>query len=418
MTSPLIQRLQQNWTLVLVASALVLSISMGVRQTFGLVMVPMLDALDTGRQTFSVAMAIQNLLWGVAQPIAGMIADKYGSARVLLGGTVVYIAGLWVMGTAETVFGLHMGGGVLIGIAVSGTAFAVVLGAVGRLVPAHKRGMALGLASAGGSLGQFAMPLIAQPLIAELGWSGALLSMIFIAGLMAPFSVILVGNASQKGAHASPTLEGEPDSITAAMREAFIHRGYWYLTIGFFVCGFQVVFIAIHLPAYITDMGLSPSLGAVALGFIGFFNIIGSWGCGYLGDKFSKKWLLSWMYVGRSLFTAAFLFAPKTDLTVLMFAAGMGLLWLGTVPLTSGLIAQIFGPRYMTTLFGVIFFSHQLGSFAGVWIAGWAYDTTGSYDIIWYAAIGTGFIAAFFHLPIVESALRGEEQPIVEPATS
>lgn len=414
MTSPLIRRLQGNWALVLAAAGLVLSIAMGVRQTFGLVMVPMLDALHTGRESFGLAMAIQNLLWGLAQPFAGMVADKFGSARVLLAGIATYIAGLWFMGTADTPFGLHLGGGVLVGLAMSGTSFTVVLGAVGRLAPENKRSMALGLASAGGSLGQFAMPLIAQPMIASLGWSGALLAMIAIAGVMAPMSVLLVGNASRPEGSAPPPA-GEPDSVMAALREAFRHRGYWYLTVGFFICGFQVVFVAVHLPAYIVDLGLPSSLGAVALAAIGFFNIIGTWACGALGGRFSKKWVLSWLYLVRSLVIVGFLVAPKSELSVLLLAAGLGTLWLGTVPLTGGLIAQIFGPRFMGTLFGVVFFSHQLGSFAGVWLAGWAYDVMGSYDVVWYAAVATGFGAAIFHLPIVESSLR-IAQPVPQPA--
>lgn len=410
MNHPFIRRLQGNWTLVLIVAGLVLSIAMGIRQTFGLVMVPMLDVVGGGRETFGIAMAIQNILWGAAQPIAGMIADKYGSARVLLMGTAAYIAGLWFMGTAETPFGLHLGGGILVGIAMSGTAFSVVLGAIGRLVTEEKRSMALGLASAGGSLGQFAMPLVAQPMIANLGWSGALLSMILIAVIMAPLSVILVGNASSNaGDGARPLSIGEPGTVTAALREALPDRGFWYINFGFFVCGLQVVFVAVHLPAYIVDLGLSPSLGAVALAMIGLFNIFGTWACGALGGKYSKKWLLSGIYVGRSLVIIAFLLAPKTEMSVLLLAAGLGVLWLGTVPLTSGLVAHIYGPRFMSTLFGVVFFSHQVGSFAGVWLAGWAYDQTGSYDVAWYAAIVTGFATAVVHLPIVEKSLRGPQ---------
>lgn len=409
MTLPILNRLRANWVAVLIVAGLVLSLSMGVRQTFGLVMVPMLEHLSIGRETFGIAMAIQNLLWGLVQPIAGMVADRFGSARVLVAGTFCYVAGLWVMATAGSAWDLNLGGGVLIGAAMSGTAFAVVLGAVGRVAPANKRSMALGLTAAGGSAGQFVMPLIAQPLITMVGWSDFLILMLFAAGLIAPLAVVLAGNAQGQRENAPDATA--PDGIRAAIGEAFVHKGYWLLTIGFFVCGFQVVFVAVHLPAYIVDLGLDPSLGATALGLIGFFNIIGTWGCGALGARFSKKGLLSLLYILRSAVIIIFLLAPKTETSILLLAVGLGFLWLGTIPLTSGLVAQIFGPRYMTTLFGIVFFSHQLGSFAGVWLAGWAFDTMGSYDIVWHAAIVFGLISAVLHLPINEISLRRAAAP-------
>lgn len=391
--------------MVLLCGGLILSISLGVRQSFGLFLTPITADLSIGRETFAFAMAIQNILWGLAQPATGAIADRYGTTRVLLLGTLLYMAGLAVMAGATGPMGLHLGSGLLIGLAMSATCFAVVLGAVGRLVPEEKRSMSLGIVSAGGSFGQFIMAPIGQAFINEMGWSQALFAMIVLAALMAPLSVILSGNASKTSQRADP--HGLPkQSLAEAIREAFAHKGFVLLTLGFFVCGFQVVFIAVHLPAYIQDLGLSPGLGATALALIGFFNIIGSLGCGALGGRYSKKYVLSILYVLRSIVIGLFLLLPKTEWSVMIFSSAIGLLWLGTVPLTSGLVAQIFGVRYMSTLFGIVFFSHQVGSFLGVWIGGWVYDATGSYDSVWIATIILGFVAALIHMPISDRSVR------------
>lgn len=405
MSTPIIDRLQRNVPLVLLCGGLILSISLGVRQSFGLFLTPITTDLSIGRETFAFAMAIQNIIWGLAQPAAGAIADRFGTTRVLLVGTILYMAGLVLMSGATGPLDLHLGSGLFIGVAMSATCFAVILGAVGRLVSEEKRSMALGIASAGGSFGQFIMAPIGQAFINEMGWSQALFAMAILAALMAPLSVILSGNASKTNQQADPhgLLK---QSLAEAIREAFAHKGFMLLTLGFFVCGFQVVFIAVHLPAYIQDLGLSPSLGATALALIGFFNILGSLGCGALGGRYRKKYVLSILYVLRSVVIALFLLLPKTEWSVMIFSSAIGLLWLGTVPLTSGLVAQIFGVRYMSTLFGFVFFSHQVGSFLGVWIGGWAYDTTGSYDTVWIATIILGLVAALTHLPISDRSVR------------
>ncbi|MBL6958201.1 MAG: MFS transporter [Rhodospirillales bacterium] len=385
--------------LVLLAGAVILSLSMGIRQTFGLFLGPMTQVLETGRESFAFAMAIQNILWGAAQPFVGAVADKYGSMRVLLAGTVAYALGLVLMANAGSVLDLHLGGGVLIGFAMSATSFSIVLGAIGRLVPEEKRSMALGLASGGGSFGQFIMAPVGQQLINSFGWSQALMIMVLMIAFIAPLSLLLGAKPSKQGGGIGQSAE---QTLREALREAKAHRGYLLLTLGFFVCGFQVVFIAVHLPVFITDAGLNPSIGATALALIGFFNIVGTYICGWLGGRYSKKYSLSTLYVLRSIVITVFIMVPLSETSVLVFASLMGLLWLGTVPLTSGLVAQIFGVRYMSTLFGIVFFSHQVGSFLGVWLGGWAFDATGSYDLIWYISIFLGIVAGLLHLPIAE----------------
>ena len=406
-------RLSTGALLALASGALILTLAMGIRQTFGLFMGPVCLALDIGREQFGLAMAVQNILWGAAQPFAGALADRFGALKVLLAGTFAYTGGLVLMASAGTYAMFQTGAGLLVGLGLSSVSFAVVLGAIGRAVPPQRRSAAFGLASAGGSFGQFAMAPVGQAMIAALGWSQAFLVMAGFALAMAPLALLLV-RASSAGANAeaapesfrptpSPLAEG---GLQAALREASRHPGFWYLNAGFFVCGFQVVFIAVHLPSYLADLGLTPDLAAMALALIGFFNIIGTWGCGLLGGHYSKKRLLFALYAVRALTIAVFLAIPKTETTVLAFAAAIGLLWLGTVPLTSGLVGQIFGVRYLSTLFGLVFFSHQVGSFLGVWLGGVVYTWTGSYDAIWLASIVLGVAAAILHLPIREQALR------------
>jgi predicted MFS family arabinose efflux permease len=389
--------------IVVAAGALVVSVSMGVRQTFGLFLPPMAVDLGIGRETFGFALAVQQIMWGAFQPVMGAVADRFGSGRVILIGLAGYVAGLLVMSHAATAWQLDLGVGVLVGFALSGTTFAVVLGAVGRVVAPEKRTFAFGLATSGGSFGMFVMAPVGQQLIAGAGWSDALLIMAGITAATVPLAFLL------RGRTAAPAGKRE-QTIVEALREAASHGGFWYLNAGFFVCGFQVVFIAVHLPAYVGDLGLAASVGAVALALIGFFNILSSWGCGVLGDRRSKKYLLSVLYILRSAVTVLFLFAPKTDIVVLLFASAMGLLWLGTVPLTSGLVAQIFGMRYMATLFGVVFFSHQLGSFLGAWLGGRLFDATGSYDLMWWISIALGVAAAALHVPIADRPLRPAAQ--------
>jgi predicted MFS family arabinose efflux permease len=395
-------------TLALAAGALILTLAMGIRQSFGLFLGPVCLSLQVGREAFGLALAVQNLLWGAAQPFAGALADRFGAAKVLIAGALCYAGGLAVMGSADSLAELHLGGGFLLGIALSCVSFAVVLGAVGRAVPAERRSSALGIASAGGSFGQFVMAPVGQELIATLGWQGAFFAMAALALAIAPLAVVLARTDALRPR--TPTRAAPPASpppgLAHSLGEAGRHRGYWLLTTGFFVCGFQVVFIGVHLPAYLADLGMPPGLAAEALALIGFFNIIGTWGCGALGAKRSKKRLLAALYLIRSVVIALFLASPKSEASVLVFAAAIGLLWLGTVPLTSGLVGQIFGVSYLSTLFGIVFFGHQVGSFLGAWLGGRVFEATGSYDPIWYGAIVLGVAAALLHLPIAERPLH------------
>jgi predicted MFS family arabinose efflux permease len=394
--------LSRKATTVIVCGALVLTLCMGIRQSFGLFLAPMTADLKIGREAFAFAMAVQNFVWGFSAPFLGMLADKYGTARVVVGSTLAYAAGLWLMAMAGGAGDLNLGAGVLVGLGISGTSFAVVLGAVARHVPPDKRSMALGVASAGGSFGQFAVAPLGQSLIEGQGWSGALLVMLALSLAMAPLAYALRGKPDH-----GPSATGiAAQTIGEAVQEAAAYASYRYLTLGFFVCGFQVVFVAVHLPAYLKDVGLGPEVGARALALIGFFNIIGTYACGHLGGRFPKRYLLSLLYATRSAVVLVFLLAPKTELSVLAFSSALGLLWLGTVPLTSGLIAVMFGPRYMATLYGIVFFSHQVGSFLGAWLGGWVYDRVGSYDAIWIGSIVLGLAAAAIHLPIVERPAR------------
>ncbi|HIC29728.1 MAG TPA: MFS transporter, partial [Rhodospirillales bacterium] len=306
----------------------------------------------------------------------------------------------YIMANADGVFGLNMGTGLLIGIGQAGVGFAVLLGAVARRVPPEKRSVALGIVTAGGSFGQFYMAPVSLGLIEATGWSTALL---YIAGL----ALIMVALATALTGTAADANEGDPSqTLSEAVREAGGDRSYWLLSSGFFVCGFQVAFIAVHLPAYIGDLGFDATTGATAIALIGLFNVAGTYACGVLGGRYSKKFLLAGLYFLRAAVVAVFLIVPPSELSVLVFASAMGVLWLGTVPLTSGLVAHIFGIRYMSTLFGVVFFSHQIGSFIGVWWGGHIYDTTGSYDQMWVASVALGIMAGFLHLPITEKPLR------------
>jgi len=386
----------------IVAAALVISLSMGLRQSFGVFLGPVTSDLELGRQTFAFAMAIQQIVWGVSQPFAGMLADRYGSTKVIILGAIVYALGLYVMSGATSAFGMNLGGGLFAGIGMAATSFAVVFGAVARMVTPEKRSMALGIVSAGGSFGQFIMAPMGQQLISVYGWSAAFVILAVISLIMAPLALVFP-SSNQK------VVSDGAESMKGAMVEAATNRNYILLTVGFFVCGFQVLFVAVHLPSYIEDLGLGADVGAMALGLIGLFNIVGTYICGWLGQKYSKRLILSQLYFLRALVFAGFLLAPKNDVTVYIFAASLGLLWLGTVPLTSGLVGQIFGVRYLSTLFGFVFLGHQIGSFIGVWWGGYIYDISGSYDLVWYAAIALGVLAGLIHLPINEHPVeRGE----------
>ena len=390
--------------IVAFAGCLIASLNLGTRTTFGLFQTDILRDLSITPGDFGLALAIQNLLWGVATPFMGAIADKYGSMRMIILGALLYAAGLYVMATADGLLTFHMGAGVLIGLGMGGTGFGVVLGAVGRRVAPEHRSLALGIASAGGSFGQFYMAPVGQVLLEGQGWTGALVSLAAIMLVALPLAFLLARQPLATDATPVDQRQGQTSDITLgeALGGAYRHVGFNLLTLGFFVCGFQVAFITVHFPKYLEFLNIDLRIAAIALSLIGLCNIVGTFACGILGGKFPKKWVLAWLYFLRSLCIIALLAAPKTEMNILLFAGAMGLLWLGTVPLTSGLVAHMFGVRYLSMLFGITFLSHQVGSFLGVWLGGYLYETTGSYDWVWYGSIALGFAAAALHIPIPE----------------
>ena len=385
---------------VLICGGLILTLAMGIRHGFGLFLQPMSADLHWGRETFALALAVQNLVWGVTQPFVGMIADKYGAGRVLIGGTILYGLGLVTMAHAATPLMMVLTAGVLIGTGLSGVTFSVVSGVLGRAFPPEKRSMALGISAAAGSFGQFAVLPLTQYLLTHIGWYGALLTLAGVSLLMVPLAAAMVERNLGSHAHLFKQSAGQ------AMREAIGHRGYVLLTLGFFVCGFQVVFVGVHLPSYLLDKGLPASVGVTALALIGLFNIVGTYTAGWLGGKISKKYILSAIYFGRTIVIALFLLLPLSALTVYAFAVALGLLWLSTVPPTNGIVAQIFGVRYLAMLSGFTFLSHQIGSFLGAWLGGLMFDRTGSYNVVWYLAIALGVVAGLLNLPIDERELK------------
>ncbi|WP_129790653.1 MFS transporter [Sphingosinicella sp. CPCC 101087] len=390
--------MKRPW-IVITSAALIVTLAMGVRQAFGLFLPPMSVELGIGRGTFGLAVAISNLVFGLAQPFVGALADRHGAGRVVFFGTLVYVTGMVGASWVGSALGLHLTFGLLVGLSLAATTFVVVLGAVGRVVPAERRGLAFGIVTAGGSLGQFLVVPGAQLLLSELGYR---LALIVLAGVVAICAVLAIGVAG-KPAEAT---DGPAQSLGQALNEAAGHGGFWLLNAGFFVCGFQLVFIATHFPAYLDDQGLGLGIGASALALIGLFNIFGSYLFGLSGDFWRRKYVLSGIYAARAVVVALFLAAPLSAGTALAFAAAMGFLWLGTVPLTSGLIGQIFGVRYLSTLYGIVFLSHQVGSFFGAWLAGYVYDRSGSYDAVWAATIVLAIVAALLHLPIRDTAVH------------
>ena len=386
-------------TLVLVASGVIITLAMGIRHSFGLFLQPMSADLHWGRQTFALAIAIQNLVWGATQPFTGMIADKYGAGRVVCVGALLYALGLALMAHPGTPLAFMLSAGVLIGIGQSGVTFSVVAGVLGRAYPPEKRSMVLGISAAAGSFGQFAVLPFAQTLITHIGWYGALLTLAAVAMLIVPLAATMAERRDSI-AHAFHQSAGQ------AVGEAFNHRGFQLLTLGFFVCGFQVVFIGVHLPSYLLDKGLPASVGVTALALVGLFNIVGTYAAGWLGGKMPKRYILSFIYFARAVVIAIFLWLPLSPLTVYVFAGAIGLLWLSTVPATNAIIAQVFGVRYLSMLSGVTFFNHQVGSFLGAWLGGYMFDRTGSYNLVWYLSIALGVIAGLINLPIDERAIK------------
>jgi predicted MFS family arabinose efflux permease len=388
-------------SLVILSGALIMSAAMGIRQTFGLFVGPFSFDRGVPVTVIAFAIALHNLVWGFAQPFAGAAADRFGAALVVAFGGVLFAVGLAVAAVAPSGGILVVGIGLLVGVGISCTSFGVVLPAVGRATSAEKRSVAMGVVSAGGSFGQCVLVPLAQIVT---GASGISTSLLMLAGVMlvaAPLGVLLDGRELA----VAPIVAVRAPPLRAVLAQAFSHAGYRLLTIGFFVCGFQLAFIATYLPGYLSLCHMPIGLGATALALIGLFNMVGSWGCGWLGGRFRQQSVLGWLYLIRSVVIAAFFLLPKSGTSVVMFAAVMGLTWLGTVPLTSGWVAKVFGTRHLGTLFGVCFFSHQIGSFLGAWSGGLVFDLTGSYTLVWSATAVAGLLAAMLHFPIRDAAL-------------
>ena len=384
-------------TLLLVCGSIVVSLSLGIRHTFGLFMQPMTMDLAWSREAFSFAIALQNLMWGAGGPVTGWLADRFGAGKVVFGGGILYAAGVGLMTVSTTPLMFTLSAGVLVGLGLAATTFSVIYGAVGRAVAPEKRAVSLAVVGAAGSFGQFMLVPTGQYLISDMGWFAALAGLTVAATLMVPLALGTAERAAHPGSASAIA-----QSAGEALREAFGERAFWLLTLGYFVCGFQVVFIGAHLPSYVLDKGLTANTGMLALALIGLFNIFGTYGFGLAGGRWSKKKLLAAIYFARSIVIVLFLLAPLSHASVAVFAAAMGLLWLGTVPLTNGLVAQIFGVRYLAMLSGFVFFSHQLGSFLGVWLGGIVFDKTGAYDIVWMISIALGVLAALVNLPVDE----------------
>jgi MFS family permease len=392
---------RSNWrtpAVVLACGGLVLMLALGIRQTFGLFLRPMSLDFGWGREAFSFAIALQNLVWGLAMPFAGAVADRFGGGRVLAVGGVTYGLGLAGMAYSTTPLGLNLAAGLLIGLGLSCTGFGVVLAVVARAYPPEKRSVAVGIAGAAGSFGQFAMLPGAQALILGFGWLNALLVFALLAFLMIPLGAALSGR-NRAALHSG-------QSIGGALAEAMAHRGFWLLTASFTVCGFQTIFIMTHLPAYLVDRGLTATQGMAALATVGLFNIVGSYAAGALGARYSRTRLLAWLYSLRALAIGAFLAAPLSAAGTYLFCAVLGFTWLATVPLTNSLVGQIFGVEYLSTLFSISFLGHQLGAFLGAWAGGAVYDMTDSYQLVWLTAIALSVVAAALCVPVNERALR------------
>lgn len=386
---------------VLACGATIVTLSMGIRHGFGLWLQPITQAQGWTRETFAFAIAIQNLAWGISGVFAGMLADKFGAFRVMLVGALLYALGLLGMAYAATPLQFMVSTGVLIGMAQAGTTYAVVYGIIGRNVPADKRSWAMGIAAAAGSFGQFLMVPTEGLLISQFGWQQALVILGCAALLIMPLAWGLrePGFGTGQPAHREQT-------IAQALKEAFKYPSFQLLMAGYFVCGFQVVFIGVHMPSYLRDKGLSPQVASYALALIGLFNVFGTYLAGTLGQRMQKKNILAFIYFARAVVISLFLVAPLTPMSVYLFAATMGVLWLSTVPPTNAALAQIFGIQHMSMLSGFVFLSHQIGSFMGVWLGGYIYDRNGNYDLVWYIAIALGVFAGLVNLPVKEAPIR------------
>jgi predicted MFS family arabinose efflux permease len=389
-----------SMTQVLVCGAAIVTLSMGIRHGFGLWLQPVTQSQGWSRETFAFAIAIQNLVWGFSGIFAGMVADRFGAFKVVVGGALLYALGLIGMAGATTPLMFSATAGVLIGMAQAGTTYAVIYGVIGRNVSADKRSWAMGIAAAAGSFGQFLMVPTEGFLISSFGWKDALM----ILGLASLMMVPLAWGLREPGLTGGSAIRRE-QTILQALTEAFKYPSFQLLMAGYFVCGFQVVFIGVHMPSYLRDKGLSPQVASYALALIGLFNVFGTYAAGVLGQKLPKRNILAFIYLARAAAISVFLLAPLSPQSVYVFSAVMGLLWLSTVPVTNAAVAQIFGVAHLSMLSGFVFFSHQIGSFMGVWLGGYLYDRTGSYDLVWYIAIALGVLAALVNLPIKESAI-------------
>ncbi len=386
---------------ILLSGALILALSLGTRHGFGLFLAPMSAEFGWGRETFAFAIALQNLIWGIAQPFTGAIADRFGAMRTVVVGGILYAIGLVLMGYADSAFSLSMSAGLLIGIGLSGTSFSVILGAVGRAVPLEQRSMAMGISAAAGSFGQFAMLPGTLGLISWLGWSAALLALGLMVALIVPLAALMKDKPLP--------LQGHEQTLGEALREAAGHSGFWLLSLGFFVCGFQVVFIGVHLPAYLVDRHLPATVGTTVLALVGLFNVFGTYFAGWLGGRMSKPKLLTGLYLLRAVVIVAFIWAPLSVWTAYAFGIAMGLLWLSTVPLTNGTVATLFGVRNLSMLGGITFLFHQIGAFLGGWLGGYVYDHTGNYDLVWQISILLSLLAGLLNWPV-------REHPVERPA--
>ena len=388
--------LRQRWLVIMLAGATLVSATLGIRQVFGLFLQPISLELGTGFQLFSLAIAVQNLVWGLSSPLFGAAADRYGPWRVAAIGALLYGGGLFLMSSYVTEAGIFIGQ-ILIGLGLGSAGISIAIGAVARAAPPEKRSIAMGLVTSFGSFGQFALVPVTQILMVTGGWQFALL---MLSVIMASMVAVAMGLRTPAGS-AHP-IEGPDLTIGAALQQAVSSRDYILLTVGFFVCGLQLVFITTHLPTYLHDAGLSPDISSWALALIGLFNIIGAFVCGWLGGVVSKKKSLATVYLLRGITIAAFILIPPTPVSALLFGACMGLLWLGTIPLTSGLIVVFFGPRYLSMLYGLVFLSHQIGSFVGAWLGGIWYDWVGNYEAMWWLNVAAGLFAFVVNCAIRE----------------
>ncbi|MEY2860867.1 MAG: hypothetical protein RL392_1325 [Pseudomonadota bacterium] len=388
-------------TQLLFCGAFIVTLSMGIRHGFGLWLQPVTQERGWSRETFAFAIAIQNLVWGFSGIFAGMLADRFGAFKVILVGSLLYAAGLWGMAHADTPLLFSLSSGVLIGMAQAGTTYAVIYGVIGRNVSAERRSWAMGVAAAAGSFGQFLMVPTEGFLISYFGWQQALV----LLGVAAIMMIPLAWGLREPGFLGSAQARRD-QTILQALKEAFKYPSFQLLMAGYFVCGFQVVFIGVHMPSYLKDKGLSPQVASYALALIGLFNVLGTYAAGVLGQRMPKKNILSFIYLARAVAISVFLLVPLSPASVYVFASVMGVLWLSTVPPTNAAVAQIFGVAHLSMLSGFVFFSHQIGSFMGVWLGGYLYDRTGSYDVVWYIAIALGVFAALVNMPVKEAAIE------------